>query len=129
MTTIDFNINLNSAIMVGDRVLVQPTTPKKTTKSGLYLPAGLQEKEKVLTGYILKVGPGYPIPAIADESEPWKETSENVKYIAIQPQAGDLAVFLQNSSFEIQINDKKYLIVPNSAILMLFRDNEFLNKK
>ena len=126
MTVIDFNVNLENAIMVGDRVLIQPSTPKQTTKSGLFLPPGVQEKEKIITGYILKVGPGYPIPAIADESEPWKDNSEQVKYIPIQPEVGDLAVFLQNSSFEIQINNKKFLIVPNAAILMLFRDNELL---
>ncbi len=126
MTTIDFNTKLGNAIMVGDRVLIKPSTPKQTTKSGLFLPPGIQEKEKILTGYILKVGPGYPIPAIADESEPWKDNAEQVKYIPIQPEIGDLAVFLQNSSFEVQINDKKYLIVPNAAILMLFRDNELL---
>lgn len=126
MISLDINAKLTNAIMVGDRVLIQPSTPKQMTKSGLFLPPNIQEKEKISTGYILSVGPGYPIPAIVDESEPWKENTEQVKYIPIQPEIGDMAVFIQSSSYEIQINNKKYLVVPNSAILMLFRDKDLL---
>ena len=57
--------NLNKFIVVGDRVLIKPKNQKDRTKSGLYLPPGVQEKEKIHSGYVLKVGPGYPIPAIA----------------------------------------------------------------
>jgi len=34
-------------ILVGDRVLIKPKTPQHKTKSGLYLPPGIQEKEKI----------------------------------------------------------------------------------
>jgi len=50
-------------ILVGDRVLIKPKTPQHKTKSGLYLPPGIQEKEKIHAGYVIKVGPGFPIPA------------------------------------------------------------------
>ena len=62
MRTVESN-KLEHVIIVGDRVLVKPKSLKEQTKSGLYLPPGVQEKEKVQEGYIMKVGPGYPIAA------------------------------------------------------------------
>ena len=35
-------------VIVGDRVLIKPAKPEDRTSSGLYLPPGVQEKEKVL---------------------------------------------------------------------------------
>lgn len=117
--------SLEKVIMVGDRVLIQPKSPLDKTKSGLYLPPGVQEKEKIHAGYILKVGPGYPIPAINEIDEPWKDKSEDVKYVPLQPKVGDLAVYMQKSGFEIEWKNEKYIIVPHSAILMLVRDDSF----
>ena len=116
--------NLEKFVMVGDRVLIKPKSPQDKTKTGLYLPPGVQEKEKIQVGYVLKVGPGYPIPAIHEADEPWKDKSDEVKYVPLQPKVGDLAIYLQNSSFEIEFNDEKYVIIPHNAILMLIRDEE-----
>lgn len=113
---------LEKFIMVGDRVLIKPKTPIGKTKSGLYLPPGVQEKEKIQSGYVLKVGPGYPIPAISDLDEPWKDQGKEVRYVPLQPNEGDLAVYLQNSAWEIEFNKEKYVIVPHNAILMIIRD-------
>lgn len=115
--------DINKFIMVGDRVLIKPKSPMERTKGGLLLPPGVQEKEKIQTGFVLKVGPGYPIPAIAEDDESWKANSETVKYIPLQPKEGDQAIYLQNTSWEIEFNNEKYVIVPQSAILMLIRDN------
>ena len=41
------DLELSKFIMVGDRVLIKPKTPQGKTKSGLYLPPGVQEKEKI----------------------------------------------------------------------------------
>lgn len=114
--------DINKFIIVGDRVLVKPKTADKQTKSGLLLPPNVHEKEKVHSGYVVKVGPGYPIPAVAEEDEPWKSKSDNVRYVPLQAKEGDLAVYLQNSGFEIEFNKQKYVVVPQSAILMLIRD-------
>ncbi|OQY03770.1 MAG: chaperonin [Bacteroidetes bacterium 4572_117] len=114
--------DLKKIIIVGDRVLIKPKTFTDKTKSGLFLPPGVQEKEKLYSGYVIKVGPGYPIPTIQEYDEPWKEKTDNVKYVPLQPQVGDLAVYLQQSSYEIIFKNEKYLIVPHSAILMLIRD-------
>lgn len=106
-------------IVVGDKVLIKPKSQNEKTSSGLFLPPGVQEKEKIQYGYIIKVGPGYPIP-IPQEDESWKD--EKVKYLPLQAQVGDLAIYLQNNSFEIVYNKEKYVIVPQSSILLLERD-------
>lgn len=114
--------DLNKFIMIGDRVLIKPKSPLDKTKSGLYLPPGVQEKEKIQVGYVLKVGPGYPIPAINEVDEPWKDKSDEVKYVPLQPKEGDVAIYMQKSGYEIEFKKEKYIIVPHSAILMLIRD-------
>jgi len=113
---------LNKVILVGDRILIKPKSPLDKTKTGLFLPPGVQERETLQFGYVVKVGPGYPIPAVNEADEPWKDKSDEVKYVPLQPKTGDVAVFLQKSGWEIEINTEKYIIVPHSAILMLVRD-------
>ncbi len=115
--------DLKKFIMVGDRVLVRPKNQQSKTKSGLYLPPGVQEKEKINSGYVIKVGPGYPIPAISEE-EPWMDMKDDVKYVPLQPKEGDLAIYIQSSGFEIEFNREKYVIIPHSSILLLIRDEE-----
>jgi len=116
------NADFNKFIVVGDRVLIKPKSPMEKTKGGLLLPPSVQEKERLQSGYVIKVGPGYPIPAIAEIDEPWKNKSDEVKYVPIQPREGDLAIYLQNSAYEIEFGGKKYVIVSQSAILLLIRD-------
>jgi chaperonin GroES len=114
--------DLEKFIMVGDRVLVKPKNPSQKTNSGLILPPTVQENEKVLSGYVVKVGPGYPIPAMIDEDETWKAKHDSVKYVPLQAQIGDLAVYLNKSGYEIEFKKEKYFILPHSAILLLIRD-------
>ena len=115
---------LDKFILIGDRILIKPKSPQDRTKTGLYLPPGVQENEKIYSGFVLKVGPGYPIPLINEIDEPWKNKSDEVRYIPLQPREGDLAVYLQKSGWEIEFNREKYVIVPHSAILMLIRDED-----
>jgi len=114
--------DLAKFILVGDRVLIKPKNQQGKTASGLYLPPSVQENEKTQSGYVINVGPGYPIPALTDSDEPWKEKKEEVKYVPLQAKIGDLAVYLNKSGWEIEFNKKKYIILPHSAILMLIRD-------
>jgi chaperonin GroES len=116
--------NLQKFIVVGDRVLVRPQEDSNKTTSGLYLPAGVAEKERIQSGYVIKVGPGYAT-ATANEDEMWKQTDEQVKYIPLQAKEGDLAIFLRKEAFEIEFEKEKFLIVPNQAILLLIRNDDF----
>lgn len=80
--------NLDKIIVVGDRVLIKPKSPTERTESGLYLPPSVQDNERVQSGYVMKVGPGIPIPLPVDEDEPWKAPEERVKYIPLQAKEG-----------------------------------------
>ncbi|MCK6617247.1 MAG: co-chaperone GroES family protein [Cyclobacteriaceae bacterium] len=118
------NNRLKKIIVVGDRVLIRPSKQSDKTASGLYLPPGVQEKEKIQSGYVIKVGPGYPLPMPADEDELWKGKEDQVKYLPLQAQEGDLAIFLQKGAIEVMYEGEKYFIVPQSSILMLEREEE-----
>jgi len=104
-------------------VLVELDESKERTTTGLYLPPTVKEKEKVQCGYIVKVGPGYPVSdpnSVIDE--PWlSKRRDDLKFIPLQAAEGDYAIFLRDAAVEIEFENNKYLIVPHSAILALLR--------
>lgn len=117
---------IDKLIVVGDRVLIKPKSEANKTRGGLLLPPGYKEKEEIQSGYVVKTGPGYPIPMPSDEmDEPWKHKNkeEAVSYIPLQAMAGDLAIFLKKGAAEIQYHNDKYFIVPQHSILLLERDD------
>jgi chaperonin GroES len=114
-------IATDKIIIVGDRVLVRPEENLQKTNSGLYLPPGVHEKEKVQGGYVIKIGPGYPVAVPAEDDEPWKE-KKTTKYIPLQAKEGDFALFLRKDAIEVEIEKQKFVIVPQAAILLLYRD-------
>lgn len=115
---------LKNLIIVGDRVLIKLKSLSDRTKTGLYLPPGVQEKEVVQTGYVMKAGPGYPLAQASDDiDESWKQRDDKVKYIPLQVKEGDLAIFLQKNSIEVVYKDEKYFIVPQNNILMVERED------
>ena len=119
--------SLQKINVVGDRVLVKPRKESGRTDSGLYLPPGVREKEKIQYGYVVKSGPGYPIPLPIDNDEPWKKEDEKIKYVPLQVKEGDLAVFLQAGAYEVLYQGEKYFIVSQSSILMIERDEDLFN--
>ena len=119
--------SLDKINVVGDRVLVKPRKESGRTNSGLYLPPGVREKEKIQYGYVVKSGPGYPIPLPIDNDEPWKKEDEKIKYVPLQVKEGDLAVFLQAGAYEVLYQGEKYFIVSQSSILMIERDEDLFS--
>lgn len=117
---------LERVVVVGDRVLIRPRMGEVRTKSGLYLPPGVRENEKVQMGYVVKVGPGYLVPAPPEWEEPWKP--REVQYLPLQAREGDLAIFLQRDSVEIELEGERYVVVPHSSVLLLVRDEELLEE-
>ncbi len=110
-------------IIVGDRVLMELDTGQDKTKAGLYLPDTVREKDKVATGRVIKVGPGYAVPnPNYSEDEPWSKPKDPARYIPLQTKEGDQALFLREQAIEVEFDEKKFLIVPQSAILMLVRE-------
>ncbi len=113
-------------VVIGDRVLIKPREAEEQTSSGLYLPPTVHEKEKIHSGYVIKAGPGYPVSSEGDD-EPWLQGDARVKYIPLQAREGDLAIYLQKHAYDIEFNNEKYLIIPQSAILMLIRDDSLFD--
>ena len=115
---------LKQVLVVGDRVLIRPDSGEKKSPAGLYLPPSVLEKQEVRGGMVVEVGPGIPLGSPEDPfEEPWKDKNSEVKYIPTQAEVGDYALFLSKASIEIKIEEKDYLIVPQSAILILIRDD------
>ncbi len=110
-------------MIIGDRVLIRPREQDEKTASGLFLPPGVREKEKIQSGYVMKVGPGYPIPNPNGELEAWKQ-EDPVKYLPLQVRPGDLAIFIQKEGYEVLYQSQKYYIVPQNAILMIEREDD-----
>ena len=109
-------------IVVGDRVLVKPGEGDDRTKVGLYLPATAIDNQAVQTGQVVAVGPGTPMGAPADlNDEPWKIDSGEPRYMPIQAEVDDFAIFFRKAAVEISFEGEKYLVVPQAAILGLVR--------
>ena len=112
-------------LIVGDRVLIRPDKGEKKSKAGLYLPPSVIEKQEILSGVVVEVGPGIPMGNPEDQlDEPWSASDSSlVKYIPTQAELGDVALFLNKASIEVKIENEDYLIVPQSAILILIRND------
>ena len=110
-------------IVIGDRVLIELEDKEQRTQVGLYLPQSVIEKEQVQGGWVVGVGVGIPLadPGASDD-EPWQNSQSGPKYLPMQVEEGDYALFLKKSSVEIKWDDKKYLILPQSAILVVLRE-------
>ena len=112
-------------ILVGDKVLIAPDQDADKSPHGLYLPPGVREKEKIQSGMVVHVGPGYavPNPHFIDQ-ESWSTTPKDpIKYLPLQAEEGDYALFLRDSAIEVDYEGEKYLIVSHGNILMLIRPN------
>ncbi|MDQ3556366.1 MAG: co-chaperone GroES family protein [Gemmatimonadota bacterium] len=110
-------------IVVGDKVLIKPEEESSKTPSGLYLPQGVAEKEAVAGGYVVNVGPGYPLGEAGGDGEAWTRPARSEgRYVPLQARKGDYAVFLRRDGVEVKIDDNPYLIVAHGAIVLLIRD-------
>ncbi len=111
-------------MVVGDRVLITPEDGDERTRVGLYLPATAVDAQQVQTGLIVATGPGTPVADISSlDDEPWKvDTRESGRSRGMQARVGDHAIFFRKAAVEITFEDKKYLVVPQAAILVLVRE-------
>jgi co-chaperonin GroES (HSP10) len=109
--------------VAGDRVLIAPEEGEERTKVGLYLPATALDTQQVQEGLIVATGPGDPVPDVSVfEDEPWKEQERSPRFRPMQARVGDHAIFFRKAAVEITFEEKRYLVVPQAAILVLVRD-------
>ncbi len=111
-------------LVVGDRVLITPEEgEEQRTRVGLYLPATAIDSQQVQTGLIVATGPGDPLPdPSAFDDEPWRAAERTPRHRPMQARVGDHAIFFRKAAVEISFEDKRYLVVPQAAILVLVRD-------
>ena len=110
-------------LVVGDRVLITPEEGEERTRVGLYLPPTAVDKKEVQGGTVVATGPGTPISAPTElDGEPWQIGGGEPRYLPIQAEVGDYALFFRRAAVEITFEGKKYLVVPQAAILTLVRD-------
>lgn len=113
-------------ILIGDKVLIDPSRDQQKSAGGLYLPPGVKQKEKVQGGFIIQTGPGY-VQSWGEEEgefEPWESDEEmpEPEYIPLQAKEGDYAIFVKKAGIEVEIENHPYIIISHSAILALFRE-------
>jgi co-chaperonin GroES (HSP10) len=119
---------LSKLRVIGDRVLIYPDSGQDRTSSGLYLPPTVTEKENVQSGYIVAVGPGTPLADTEVADDVWQALDGNkVKYLPLEVEVGDYALYLKKYAIDIKYQDEKYIIVPMSGILVVERDDEQLD--
>lgn len=112
-------------IVVGDRVLIAPEEGEERTKVGLYLPPTAVDSQQVQGGRVVATGPGTPMGAPTElDQEPWKIGSAEPRYLPVQAEAGDYALFFRKAAVEITFEGTRYLVVPHAAILTLVREED-----
>ncbi len=120
--------NLDKLKVIGDRVLIYPDSGQDRTSSGLYLPPTVIEKELVQGGYVVAVGPGTPLANTEADDDAWQQSeSSKIKYIPLEIEVGDYALYLKKFAIDIKYQNEKYIIVPMSGILVVERDDESLD--
>jgi len=83
---------------LADRVVIEPKEAETQTSSGLYIPDKAQEKPQ--QGKIVAAGPG-------KKDEP------------MEVKVGDVVLYGKYAGTEVNVDDKKYLIVKQSDILAI----------
>ena len=88
---------------LNDRVLIKMIEAEETTKSGIILSAGSQEKPQIAE--VVEVGPG--------------EVDENGNIVEMQVKKGDKVITSKYSGNEIKYEGIDYIIVKQSDILAI----------
>ena len=110
-------------IVVGDRVLIALQEGEERTKVGLYLPPTAVDNQAVQGGRIIATGPGLPMPEPGElGDEPWRAAARETRFLPMQAKVGDYALFFRRAAVEITFENDRYLVVPQSAILALVRE-------
>lgn len=111
-------------VVVGDRVLISAEEGEDRTRVGLYLPATAIDAQQVQSGLVVAVGPGEPVADLSSfDDEPWKSSRPEGRRSGMQARVGDRAIFFRKAAVEITFEERRYLVVPQAAILVLLRDD------
>jgi len=84
-------------------IFVETFNEEKTTKSGIFIPASVEEKP--IMGKVIAIGPG--------------KTNEEGKIIPLNVKIGDKILFTKYTPNEIKIDEKEYLVVREDDVLAI----------
>lgn len=90
---------------LGDRVIVEPIEKEETTAAGIYLPE--TAKEKPQEGLVIAVGPGRLL--------------ENGERAPMEVKAKDKVIFAKYAGTEVELDDKKLLILKENDVLAIVK--------
>lgn len=108
--------------VIGDRVLILPEVGQQRTQTGLYLPPTVAERDNVQGGTVVAVGPGTPLPdPESGEGEPWNPDRRGPRYLPMEVEVGDYALYLKKAAIEIRVRETRYMIVPLGGLLLVER--------
>ena len=79
---------------------------------------------EVQGGKVIAIGPGQPLPPPSEEQEPWKDGYRAPRFLPMQAELGDYALFFRKAAIEITFEDERYLVVPHGAILVVVRGKD-----
>jgi chaperonin GroES len=88
---------------LGNRVVVEPTSPEQVTASGIIIPDSAT-KEKPAQGTVIAVGPG--------EMKDGKMVTMGVK-------VGDKVLFSKYTPDEVEVDGKEYFIIREDSLLAI----------
>jgi len=86
-------------------IFVETFNEEKTTKSGIFIPASVEEKP--IIGKVIAVGPG--------------KTTDDGKLIPLNVKIGDKVLFTKYTPNEIKIDEKEYLAVREDDVLAIIQ--------
>ena len=86
-------------------IFVETFNEDKTTKSGIFIPASVEEKP--IMGKVVAVGPG--------------KTNDDGQLIPLNVKVGDQVLFTKYTPNEIKIDEKEYLAVREDDILAIIQ--------
>jgi len=90
---------------LSDHVFVEPLNEEKTSKGGILIPVTAEEKP--IMGKVIAVGPG--------------KTTDQGKLVPLTVKVGEEVLFTKYAPNEVEIDEKKYLVVRESDILAIIK--------
>lgn len=91
-------------IPLNDKIIVEASDDEKTTKSGIVLPDTVN-KERPEQGTVISVGPG-------------KMTKSGTRH-PLSVKVGQKILFTKYAPNEVEVDDKKYLVISESDVLAI----------
>ena len=97
-----------------DHVIVEPIEQEEKTSSGIYLP-DTAHKDKPQTGTVIAIGTGRLL--------------DNGQRVQTEVKVGEKVVFAKYAGSDVELDDKKYVILKDSDILAVISEDKKAKKE